>query len=729
MKVCKSNKQLVKFDRNKIIQTCMSAGAPVKLASQIASELKGEGYDGITTDEIRMRVYIKLKKVNPDIAENYVYRSNMKVRTSESLLENFQSERIIESLMKETRVDRSFAETIAKEVGKQLGKMRLNYVTAPLIREIVNVKLLEHGMESVRARYTRLGMPVYDVKKLIEEGSRDIPQYSPEAVHRVMSDQIAREYALINVLPIDLADAHMSGQIHIHDLNYFPLRPTTFSHDLRFFLQRGLQVDGSGEYTATAGPAKHPQSAFMHALKVMIAGQTECSREQYIEDFNIILAPYVRGLDHSQIRQLIQMFFYEVSQTSVGRGGHAIYAALECDTAVPAYLKDVAAVQPGGKIQKTVTYSEYVQEAETILNAVLDVSLQGDFLGKPFLYPKILLNMNGKESEELMLKISELTMKFALPYFVNSSKHFHGTRRGSIQHVSINLPQAGYKGNGNLFEVVENRVKKAVEVLLIKKKVISKNIEHNLLPFLKQKAAGLRYYNPEKQHYVISYTGLNELARLETGQDLRSKSGMRFGMKVVKLMMKTVNTFRKESELDFVLSGNPKGLCYTKFAEIDARRHTGRAVLNGGTNPYYSKTHYVNAKTLPEKLRVEGRFNRVLNGRTLTHIRLAERQYDLKEAAEFLRKIISNKDTKYATFSRGLTICTRCGFNQPAIVGKCSKCRSRMVSVWSRDTGHLQNIRTWNPAQRQAYVDEMRYDLKGTGYRLPTKQRKLITKY
>ena len=46
MKVCKSNKQLVNFDRNKIIQTCMSAGAALKLATQIASEVRKEGYDG-----------------------------------------------------------------------------------------------------------------------------------------------------------------------------------------------------------------------------------------------------------------------------------------------------------------------------------------------------------------------------------------------------------------------------------------------------------------------------------------------------------------------------------------------------------------------------------------------------------------------------------------------------------------------------------------------------------
>ena len=72
----------------------MSAGATLKLASQISSEVLGEGYEGITTDEIRMRVYIKLKKINPELAERYVYRSNMRVRTSLNALERFETEKI-----------------------------------------------------------------------------------------------------------------------------------------------------------------------------------------------------------------------------------------------------------------------------------------------------------------------------------------------------------------------------------------------------------------------------------------------------------------------------------------------------------------------------------------------------------------------------------------------------------------------------------------------------------
>lgn len=724
MKVRKSTKKLVRFDRNKIIKTCMAAGAPLKLATRIATEVKGEGYEGMTTDEIRMRVYIKLKKINPEMGEAYVYRSNMRVRTSASSLENFDTKKIADSLMKETRVDKAFAERIAKEVEKEVGRLRLNYVTAPLIREIVNVKLLEHGMESVRARYTRLGMPVYDVKRLLAEGAQEMAQYSPEAVHKHMSDQIAREYALIDILPVDLADAHMSGQLHIHDLNYYPLRPTTYSHDLRFFLRRGLKVDGTGEYTATAGPAKHATSAFMHALKVLIAGQTECSREQHIEDFNYLLAPYVSGMNQQQAKQLMQMLFYEVSQTSVGKGGQAIYATLSFDTEMPKYLKGVPAAQPGGKVQKTATYSDYVEEANMLLDAALDVCLAGDHLGRPFIYPKLLVNVGKKAQPEIMHKVAELTNKFGLPYYHTRGRHYYGSRRGTIQHVTVNLPQIGYRDAASFPSLLDNRMKKAFEVLLLKKRVIGRNLDHNLLPFLKQKAAGLRYYNPKNQLYVISYSGLNELVKLHTGSDLKSKPGARQAVKTVKSMMDSVKTFSAESELDFRLTGDPKGVCYTRFAALDAAKH-GKDTVSGGRG-YYSKTHYVSSRRLSEKLRIEGRFNRLVNGRTMSHVRLAAGDYDTGKVLKLIDKLAKRKDVGYFTVTRDLTMCSKCGNVAHDLTGKCRKCKSPKVSVWSRDTGHLQNTRTWNPAQRAAFLEEPRYDLGGREIKLKARQRRAV---
>ena len=194
-------------------------------------------------------------------------------------------------------------------------------------------------------------------------------------------------------------------------------------------------------------------------------------------------------------------------------------------------------------------------------------------------------------------------------------------------------------------------------------------------------------------------------------------------------MMKTVNTFSEESELDFILTGSPKGVCYTSFAELDSTRYAGKVVVNGGANPYYSKSHYVGARRLSEKLRVEGRFNRLVNGRTLTHIRLDDTPHTTDSMLKFLSKTLSRRDVKFLALTHDLTICGKCGQVSRGIHGKCVRCKSPRVSVWSRDTGHLQSTRTWSPAQLQAYVDEYRFNLNGQGSPLPARKRKTIMKY
>ena len=70
--------------------------------------------------------------------------------------------------------------------------------------------------------------------------------HNPETVHKYVADEALKQYALLHILPNELADAHMSGGIHIHDLEFFAGRPLNcLQHDLRLFIKYGLKVDGT----------------------------------------------------------------------------------------------------------------------------------------------------------------------------------------------------------------------------------------------------------------------------------------------------------------------------------------------------------------------------------------------------------------------------------------------------------------------------------------------------
>lgn len=143
------------------------------------------------------------------------------VRRSDMRIEKFDRQKIEAALVKEAGMERSLASKISIEVQNRLLSSNVKMLTAPLIREFVNAVLIEQGLERYRARLTRLGVPVYDVTKFLEER----PQ---QAKTLLMSSgkEVTSQYVLLISLPKDVADAHLSGHIHLSYLNDWILRPT-----------------------------------------------------------------------------------------------------------------------------------------------------------------------------------------------------------------------------------------------------------------------------------------------------------------------------------------------------------------------------------------------------------------------------------------------------------------------------------------------------------------------
>ncbi len=326
MTVIKRNKKKEKFNINKLAKSLINSGVNYGDLDRVLAEVCSKIYNGITTDEIKDIVYNVLKKIDKDVADNYKKGIILKVRTSEKEFELFNKEKIVKALIREAGADKETAEKIADEVERELKKLNVKYLTAPMIREIVNYKLIEYGYEDLRHKHTRLGLPVYDITKLIKQGSRENANlmYNPESIHKWVADETMKQYALLAIFPKHIADAHIKGDIHLHDLEYAATRPVCLQHDLRPFFMYGLKVDGTGLHTSVSRPAKHPEVAIQHAAKVMMAAQTNMSGGQSIDEFNVWLAPYVRGLSYEKIKQLMQMFIYELNQMYVARGGQSL---------------------------------------------------------------------------------------------------------------------------------------------------------------------------------------------------------------------------------------------------------------------------------------------------------------------------------------------------------------------------------------------------------------------
>ena len=135
------------------------------------------------------------------------------VRTSSEAMDGWDRTRIVDALLRETFIDEGTAQDISIEVENIVKRSGITVITAPLIREMVNAKLLERGLERERRLHTRLGVPLYDVEQLIAHPNKEnanVP-HGPEATNLTLAENIKKEYALLNVFDQSVADAHMRG--------------------------------------------------------------------------------------------------------------------------------------------------------------------------------------------------------------------------------------------------------------------------------------------------------------------------------------------------------------------------------------------------------------------------------------------------------------------------------------------------------------------------------------
>ncbi|MGB8163697.1 MAG: ATP cone domain-containing protein, partial [Nitrososphaeraceae archaeon] len=137
----------------------------------------------------------------------------MYVRTSRHSIEEFNSNRIIQSLVREANMPLEQAHKITEEVENKVYKFQTAYLTSSLIRETVNSVLIEHGFEEYRTKLARLGLPTSDVVELFNgstNGRNEIDSILSEASVAVFSENL-----LFNTLPKDITDMHLAGELNI----------------------------------------------------------------------------------------------------------------------------------------------------------------------------------------------------------------------------------------------------------------------------------------------------------------------------------------------------------------------------------------------------------------------------------------------------------------------------------------------------------------------------------
>jgi len=671
------------------------------------------------------------------------------VRTSEEALEGWDRQKIVDALLRETYIDYDTAEEISLEVEDAIRRSGITTITAPLIREMVNARLVERGLEKARRQHTRLGMPLYDVEQLILHPNKEnanVP-HGPEATNLTLAETIKKEYALLAVFSQEVADAHMRGDIHIHDLGFID-RPYCSGQSLEYIKKFGLNLPNA---ISIARPARHPEVLLAHMVKFAAALQSHFAGAIGWDAVNVFFAPYLEGMPDRELRQLAQMLIFEFSQQAVARGGQAIFTDLNLYWEVPKHFRDVEAIGPGGK-PTGKTYGEYQQEAQRFVRALFEVYMEGDGSGRPFFFPKPLVHITEDffrtpGHEEFLDLICEVASEKGNTYFVfdrgetakiseccrlsfkldesdlEDARQPWKMRYCALQNVTLNLPRIAYLSEGDttrLFDNITRFVEMAVEAHLQKRAFIEKLLslgEKGPLALLCMDQDGEPYLRMKRATYLLGMVGLNEMVKIHTGREMHeSKDALKFGLKVIAHMKLLADKMSKRHGMRFVLEQTPAESTAYRFARLDLRYHSPLAghVVKGdisrGEIYYTNSTHMnISAPLNPiERVRMEGLFHPLIEAGALTHIWLGEARPSAQSLANFVRKVFRLSQNDQIAFSPEFTTCISCARTVRGLLDRCPYCGSEEVEGITRITGYFTKISSWNKGKLGELRDRFR---------------------
>ena len=593
------------------------------------------------------------------------------------------------------------------------------------------------------------GVRQSDIEALISHGNKDNANmaHNPETVHKYTADKVMRQYAL-SMIPKEAAQAHNKGDIHIHDLEFYPDRSLNcLVHDIRPFLQYGLRVDGSGDHTSVAGPPNRLSTLMNHTGEILLAAQQDMSGGQGMTLWNVFVAPYAEGLSYQRVKDIVQALIFNLNMAYASRGGQVPFTTMGLELGIPDFLQDTPAIGPGGKLKGT--YGDYQDEAMMLANAFTDLLLEGDYVGKPHLFPNTIYSLRPEyeksEYDDLKYQIHKLSAKYGSSYFINMYPEYQGThtdymgcrtrlsndwtgdweqdtlRTGNLAYITINLPRIAYetKDETQFLELLGERMKLCSEVLLLRKiRAHQLFYDEKLFPFISQPTDEKPYYRMENSTLSFGFVGMAEAVKSLGFGELGEKTANEAALNILQYMYNQCQDFRKDGQRWSIIQ-TPAESTASRFARLDQQQYPTQAIYNGTTHsPYYTNSCHLPVDTeydLPHKIDWEAQTHPLTPGGHIFHAFMGEAYSDPESLMSLTDKIVKTSIGFWA-YSSALSFCMKCNNIMKGLQNACTKCGDTQDIEWyDRITGYVQQVGHakhshggWNAGKRQELIDRKR---------------------
>ncbi len=680
-----------------------------------------------------------------------------KIRKRDGRIVDFDQEKITKAVWAAAQAvggrDRSLAERLSDQVVAILEhQFPTKAPTVEDVQDIVEKVLIEDGHARTAKAYIlyrkqhetlrKIKTTFLGVERLVSDYLSQVDWrvrensnigYSMSGLLMHVAGSVVTDYTLDRIYPMEVADAHRNGDIHLHDL-YFGITGYCAGWSLSKLLYEGFNgVPGIVE----SKPAKHLDTALLQMVNFIGTLQNEWAGAQAFNSIDTYLAPFVRKdkLNYQEIKQAIQKFVFNLNIASRW-GGQSPFTNLTLDWTVPDDLKKQPVVFAGKLLEET--YNDYQKEMNLINKAFIEVLTDGDMNGRPFTFPIPTYNLTrdfdwGMENTKLLF---EMTAKYGLPYysnFINSDLNpsdvrsmccrlrldlrqlernitgglfGSGDSTGSVGVVTINMPRIAYlsKNKDDFFHRLEYLMGLAKISLETKRQIVEKNMEGGLLPYTK------RYLGTLKNHFsTIGPVGMNEACLNLLGKDIASEEGKNFAVETLKFMKARLSDFQEETGHIYNLEAVPaEGTSY-RLARMDKRKYPD--LITAGTRvPYYTNSTLLpvdKTEDVIEALEHQEELQTLYTGGTVFHVLLGERMTSGEAVMRLLKKLAYNTRLPYFTITPTYSICPDHGY----LAGEHSRCPicGKETEVYSRVVGYFRPVRNWNEGKQEEFRQRVEY--------------------
>lgn len=621
-----------------------------------------------------------------------------------------------------------------------------------------------HDRDIARSKKSEL---IKDIDGLIQQTNKHILNENANkdsCIIPTMRDLLAgiasKDYAQKFMLPTDIVEAHKSGDIHFHDMDYSPLFPmfNCMLIDLEDMLTKGFRM-GNAEIETP----KSISTACAITAQIIAQVASHIYGGTTINGIDEILAPYVTK---SYEKHLHTAELYNIENP---KNYASERTEKECYDAFQALEYEINTLHTANGQTPFVTLGFGLGlswESYLIQKSILQVRIDG--LGKhkrTAIFPKLVFaikdGINHKKTDprynvkKLALKCAALRMypdilnydkvvevtgsfkypmgcrSFLAPY-IDPVKGVVHAGRNNLGVVSINLPRIAIEANGDFnkfWDTLKSRLEVCYRALMLRVNRL-RHVKANVAPILYcEGACGVRL-KPDEEVFKIfekgrasvslGYIGIHEMCNAMYPKEphiIESKEKQDFAEKVMSYLRDTVDQWKEETGLGFSLYGTPAENLCGKFCRLDKEKF---GVIPGVTDKdYYTNSFHLDVMKKVDpytKIDFEAKFLHFSSGGFISYGEYPNMTRNL-DALEDVWDYSYDKVPYYGT-NTPVDECYECGykgeFNCTSKGFECPQCGNhnpKKCAVIRRVCGYLgaPNARPFNSGKQDEVTKRVKH--------------------